>query len=171
MVPQIVLADIIVTRDKTRYSGKVIKILKNDFAVKLDDGTVIILKKSSVKEIIRNNMVLDLDDQMRYMVEKKRPFLPFLILSAATGIYAGRKFKDYSDHKKEADAIAADAGMGGEYQNLSDQSKRDMAIGIVSAMFSVGSFYIAVKPVEMRTPMGRINFGATSRGVSLALRF
>ena len=171
MIPQLLSADIIVTRDNNRYSGKVIKILKNDFAVKLDDGTVIIIPKKKVTQIIRNNIILDLDQGIRYFVEKRRPFLPFLILSAATGIYGFKKFKDYKDHKDQADALAAQAGLGDEYQNLNDQSKRDLAYGIVSTMFSIGSFYIALRPLEVKVPMGKINLSMQNRSVSLALHF
>jgi len=171
LIPQLLRADIIVTKDKNRYSGKVVKILPKDFAVKLDDGTVIIIPKNKVSQIIRNNIILDLDQGIRYFVEVRRPFLPFLILGTATGIYAFKKFKDYKDNKEQADQLAEQAGMEEGYQNLNDQSKRDLAYGIVSAIFSVGSYYIALKPMEVRVPMGKINLSANPRGVSLALHF
>ena len=171
MIPQLLKADIIVTKDNNRYTGKVVKILPKDFAVKLNDGTVIIIPKNKVSQIIRNNIVLDLDQGIRYFVEKRRPFLPFLILGTATGIYSFKKFKDYKDHKKQADDLAAQAGMQEGYQNLNDQSKRDLAYGIVSAIFSVGSYYISLKPMEVKVPMGKINLSASPRGINLALHF
>ena len=167
MVPSVFATDIIVTKAKKKYHGKVIKITDNGgYVVRVTDGTVIVLPKTSISKIIRDNTILDFEAGMRYYLEVRRPFLPFAVLGVATGIYSINKFQDYSEHKKLADEQEDEADA-----DWLQESKKDLAWGIVSGLFCIGSFFIALRPLEVKVPMGRINLSTTSKGVILAFHF
>lgn len=170
LTSQILRADIILTKRGRKYNGKVIRITEKAFVVRTVEGTVIGVPKADITKILRGNQVLDFEQGVRYHLEVRRPFLPFIVLSIATGAYAIKRYQDYKDHKDQAEAeLLKDAGS--EYTNLNDQSKKDLAWCIISGLFSLGSLYVALRPMEVRVPMGRINLGMTSRGVTLALHF
>jgi hypothetical protein len=171
-VPYLFGADTIVTKQNKKYHGKVIKITEQGFVIRTVDGTVIVLPKTSVTKIVRDDLVLDLEKGERYRVESKRPFLPFVILGVATGAYAVREFQNYQDHSRRAqDKLDELDSSDPDYTYLLDQSKRSLAYSIVSGLFCIGSFYVALRPLEVRVPLGRINLGATPQGVTLALHF
>jgi hypothetical protein len=79
-------------------------------------------------------------------------------------------YQDYRDHHKQAEAIKLQ-NAGPEYTNLEDQSKNDLAWSIVSGLFSIGSFYIASRPLEVKIPVGTISVSTTSKGFNIALNF
>ena len=171
-IPYLFGSDIIVTKQNKKYRGKVIKITDKGFVIRTDEGTVIVLPKTSVTKIYRDNMVLDLEEGQRYRIETKRPFLPFVILGVATGAYAVHEFQNYQDHARRAqDKLEELDSTDPDYTYLHDKSKKSLAYSIVSGLFCVGSFYVALKPIEVKIPLGRINLGATPQGIQLALHF
>ena len=107
-VSQLIGSDTIVTKQNKKYHGKVIKITEKGFVIRTLDGTVIVLPKTSVEKIYRDNLVLDLVSGERYRLETKRPFLPFLVLGMATGIYAVHEFQNYQDHARRAKDKSSD---------------------------------------------------------------
>jgi len=169
MIPSL-SADIIITKQNKKYHGKVIRVTEKGFVVRTTDGSVIVLPKNHVSKIFRGNKVLDLEKKMSYYVEIRRPYLPFAVLGIATGVYAVKKFQDYKDHKEQADRIKKKEGAS-DHQYLADESKKDLAWCIVSGLFSVGSFYVALRPMEVKVPIGRINLSARSGRITLALHF
>ena len=58
-------------------------------------------------------------------------------------------------------------------QNLKDQSKNDMAWCVVSGLLSLGSLYVALRPMEVKIPIARIKLSAvpTPQGITLAFHF
>ncbi len=109
---------------------------------------------------------------MSYYLEVRRPFLPFVVLGIATGAYALGKYREYQDKKTQAEQAIDDLpGQGQDYTYLDDQSKKALAWSIVSGLFSVGSFYVALRPLEVKVPIGKINLSTTSSGISIALHF
>lgn len=170
-IPQVLGADLIVTKQNARYRGKVIKITDKGFVVKTVEGTVIVLPKDQIYKIYREDKtILDFVEGTRYYIQVKRPFLPFVFLGIAAGAYAVNKFQDYQLHHRQAEDEKIQ-NAGPDYQNLNDQSKRDLAWCIVSGLFSAGSFYVAFRPMEVKVPLGRINVSTTSNGVTVALHF
>ena len=169
MIPSL-HADIIITKQNKKYHGKVIRVTEKGFVIRTTDGSVIVLPKNYVSKIFRGNKVLDLEKKMSYYVEIRRPYLPFAVLGIATGVYAIRRFQDYKDHKDQADFALQEADAA-DHQYLADESKKDLAWCIVSGIFSVGSFYVALRPMEVRVPIGRINLSASSDRITLALHF
>ena len=109
------------------------------------------------------------DGDQKYQLGVRRPFLPFAVLGVVTGAYAVKSFGDYkAERDRVKNATPADL------QNIDDKSKTFLAYSVVSALFSVGSFYIAFKPMEVRIPLERIeriSFNATSSGISVAFHF
>ena len=169
---QLLGSDTIVTKQNKKYQGKVIKVTEKGFVVRTLDGTVVVLPKASVSKIHRGNIVLDLIKGERYRIETKRPFLPFIVLGVATGIYAVHEFQNFQDHARLAkDKLFNVDSNDPTYTYLHDKSKKSLAYSIISGLFSVGSFYISLKPLEVKVPLGRINLGATPQSVTLALHF
>ena len=97
-------ADKITTKQKGKFQGKIIKVTKKGFVLQRGDRSLILIPKQDVAEIVRGNTLLDFENGMRYHIEKKRPFLPFIVLSLATGVYAVDKFQSYQDKKKQSEA-------------------------------------------------------------------
>ena len=166
LVGQAFSADVILTKQGRKYHGKVIRMTEKGFVVRTVEGSVIVIPKQNVTKIYRDNKVLDFEEGMSYYLEVRRPFLPFVALSVVSGIYAVGRINDYKEKQNEADQLEAEARA--DYLKKSNQ---DLAMGIVAGLFSVGSFIIAIRPMEVRVPIGRINLSATSRGVTLALHF
>jgi len=163
-------ADIIVTKQNKKYNGKVIRVTEKGFVVRTIEGSVIVLPKNYVSKIFRGNKVLDLEKKISYYVEVRRPYLPFAVLGIATGVYAIQKYQDYRDHKEKADQALKEADAT-DHQYLADKSKKDLSWCIISGLFSVGSFYVALRPMEVKVPIGRINLSARSNKITLALHF
>jgi hypothetical protein len=167
MVPSLFGTDAVITKDRRKFQGTVVKITEKGFVLRTTEGTMIVIPKDRVSKITRGNKVLDFDAGISYYLEQKRPFLPFIILSVASGAYAVKKFDDYKTHRDEANAD----NLGSEYTNLEDQSKKDMAWGIVSSLFCAGSVYVAFKPIEIKVPIGKIKLSMAPSGASLSLQF
>lgn len=163
---QAIAADVILTKQGRRYHGKVIRVTEKGFVVRTVEGSVIVIPKQNVTKIYRDNKVLDFEEGMSYYLEVRRPFLPFVALSVVSGIYGVGKINDYNEKQKQADQLEAEARA-----DYLKKSKQDLAMGIVAGLFSVGSFIIAIRPMEVRVPIGRINLSATQKGVTLALHF
>lgn len=172
-VSQVFGTDIIVTKNNRKYNGRVIKITDQGFVVRTVEGGVFILPKENISKIFRENKeVLDFEEGTRYYLEVRRPFLPFVVLGVATGVYAVNKYQEYQDKRRLADdALAGIGEEGQDYTYLNDQSKKALAWCIVSGLFSAGSFYVAIRPMEVKIPIGRIKLSTTPGGVSLALHF
>jgi hypothetical protein len=158
--------DVIILKNGHEYRGQITKIVDNKFVVKTIEGNVIGIPKANVAKIIRDNKVLDFMAGESYYLETKRPFLPFIVLGVATGAYSVKKLQDYQDHRKESQ----DQTLTG-YQNMKDQSNKDLAECIVSGLFCAGSVYVAFKPIEVKVPIGKINISAVPNGVMLSLHF
>ncbi|HEX9935219.1 MAG TPA: hypothetical protein VGB38_08490 [bacterium] len=161
-------ADLIILKNGQEYRGQVTKIVDNKtFVIKTTEGNVIGIPKANIAKIIRDNKVLDFIAGESYYLEKKRPFLPFIVLSAATGAYSVKKFQDSQEHRKQAN----DAKLGEDVQNMKDQSNKDIAEGVVSGLFCLGSLYVAFKPIEVKVPIGRLSISTVPNGVMLSLKF
>ena len=167
MVPGLFGTDVVITKEKRKFQGTVVKITEKGFVLRTMEGTMIVIPKDRVSKITRGNKILDFDAGISYYLEQKRPFLPFIVLSVASGYYAVIKFNDY---KKNRDLANAD-NLGPEYINLDDQSKKDMAWGIVSTLFCAGSVYVAFKPIEIKVPIGKIKVTLEPSGPVLSLHF
>jgi len=164
-------ADVIVLKTGVRIEGKVIKRTRDKWAFRRVDGSLTILETKQIAEYIQGNKIYDIQKKVYFVVEKRRPYLPFLILSAGTGYYAVKKFQDYKVSKKKAADDKIEAELSPDYTNIKDNSGKDLAYGIVSGIFCVGSFYFALKPVEVKTAMGSFRLTMTPARVNLALSF
>lgn len=163
----VIASDIIVTKKGARVEGKIVDRRQNKYVLKRADGSLTIFDAADISMIIRDNHILDFEKKVHFLIEKRRPYLPFLVLTAATGYYSVKKFQDYAKHRDEADAESP----GTDYQNLKDESKKDLAYGIVSGLFCIGSFYVALKPVEVKTVIGTFQLSATPSTINLAVHF
>jgi hypothetical protein len=159
--------DTIITKQNRKYQGKVVKNTEKGFVIQTLDGSMVVLAKSGIAKIYRDNKLLDFETGMSYYVEVKRPFLPLGILGIGSGIYAVNRFQAYQDNRREA-AKYDTLSLGAEYLG---QSKKNLALGIVSTIVSLGSFYIALRPLEMKVPIGKIRMSAVPGGLQLALDF
>jgi len=164
--------DTIVTRQNKKYYGVVIDRKGGHFVIRITDGSIVEIPEENVSKITRDNVVYDLEAGLKYYLEVKRPFLPFVVLGVAAGAYAVKRFNDYADLHREAEEELAQGGAVGAVINTRDQ-KQAIAEGIVSTLFSVGSFYIAVRPMKVKVGMGTIELSmqAPRPGVMLSLRF
>ena len=99
---------------------------------------------------------------MSYYIEVKRPFLPLAILGIGAGIYAVKEFQDYQENQRKTNETGV--------QDLSS-SKNALALGIASTLISLGSFYIALRPLEIKVPIGKIKMSVMPGGVRLAMNF
>jgi hypothetical protein len=167
---QVFGTDLIETKKKRVYKGKIVKIVDDKVVIKTEEGSMIGISKSSLSKVTRGKEVFDFQKGERYYLEIRRPFLPFTVLSAACGVYSVLKFQDYkrNHNKYEKEKKDADAK---DTTNLKDQSKKDLSTGIILAVCSVGTFIMAIKPMEVKVPIGKIKISMTSTGVGLALNF
>jgi hypothetical protein len=154
--------DTIITKQNKKYQGKVVKNTAKGFVIQTTDGSMIILPKQDVTQIYRDNKLLDFEAGMSYYIDVKHPFLPLGILGIGAGIYAVNRFQAYQENQRETSAT-------GE-QNLSS-SKTALALGIASTIVSLGSFYVALRPLEMKVPIGKIKMSVMPGSVRLALNF
>jgi hypothetical protein len=166
--------DILETRKGVKYRGKILKIQDTKegkaIVIKTDEGGTVAVFQKEVARIYRDNQVLDFMTGERYYLEVRRPYLPFAILGIATGAYAVNQFQEYNRLHDKAERERKEADVTSDTINTSDQ-KTAMALGIVSGIVSVGSFYVAVRPMEIKVPMGKINLSGTPQGIRLALHF
>jgi len=174
LVPRIFSLDILETRKGVKYRGKIVKIQPTKegkaFVMKTEQGGTVAIFQKDVARINRDNQVLDFITGERYYMEVRRPYLPFAVLSIATGAYAVNRFQEYSRLHDKAERQRDSAGVDSETINTNDQ-KNAMAAGIVSSIISVGSLYIALRPLEIKVPIGKINISGTMNGVRLAFQF
>jgi hypothetical protein len=170
LISQAFGSDRIITKKNKKYNGKVIKIVEKGFVVKTVEGSVIVIPKTNISLIYTGNKILDFNKKMSYYLEVRHPYLPFAILGIATGAYSVKKFGDYSKMRKQIKKENENAEIDSETNNTNDD-KNALAVGIVSALFSVGSFYIALRPMEVKVPIGRLNLSASPCGMTLALHF
>ena len=161
-------ADIIVTKKNHRYEGQVLKTTTGGLVVRTVEGSVVVIPVKDISKIYRGNKIIDFEERMSYYLEVRRPFLPFIVLSIATGYYAVEKYNSYRDYKRLTDANTPEEDM----QNL-DASKNDMAWSVVSGLLSLGSLYVALRPMEVKIPIARIKMSATPtpKGVTLSFHF
>ena len=168
LVPQLFALDVIETRNHQKYYGKVVGRKGNGFLLRTREGSVVVIPNSNILSIKQGNNVYDFESGMKYHVETKRPFLPLAVLGAASGYYAVKKFQDYDKHNKEKQE--AEKGQGGvTYSGV--QPSSDMAKGIVSSLLCVGSFYVALRPMEVKVPLGKIKISAAPNQIQVALHF
>ncbi len=163
---QSVFGDTIVTTDKKKYEGKIVKRSEKSYVVRTTDNQMVIVPRNNLWRIYQGEDVIDFKEKMRYKVKVGRPYMPLSILGVAAGIYSVTEFNRYSKNKKKYEAQ--------EEENQADylgKSNQALATGIASAIISVGSFYIALKPVEMKIPVGRIQVSAASNQVQVSLHF
>ncbi len=168
-------SDLIVTKKGKKIRGTVTEISqKGNFAIRTDEGPIVVIAKKDISKIYRpDKTILDFEEGTRYILEKKHPFLPFVVLGLASGGYGISKYQDYRDNKERARKELEELDEGSDYTNLNDQSKKDLAWCVVSGLFSVGSFAMAFKPLEFKIYKGRINISATTtrQGFLVALYF
>jgi hypothetical protein len=170
LIPQLLRSDVIVTKQNQKYNGKVIKITDKGFVVRLTGGDAIVIPKDKISKIYRGKELLDLEMGMRYRITVNRPFLPFAILGAASGGYAVKRFRDYQKAHENAENEIAQQNMDSETQNTNDE-KKILAESILWGILSVGSFYVALKPVEVKVPIGRLNLSVAPNKIQFALHF
>jgi hypothetical protein len=173
-VSQTFAQDVITKKDGVVIHGRVVKRANNAFAVRTNEGNLVVIKEADVASIQRGKLLMDFERQLRFRVEKRRPFLPFLIITGVSAAYGVQKYKDYEKHRDEADEQKAIFGEDNEeYINLNDKSKRDMAMTVISGVVSLGTAYIALRPIEVKTPLGPLNLsmGVKANQVQLAIHF
>ena len=169
LLPQLVRSDVIVTKQNQKYNGKVIKMTEKGFVVRLTTGDAIVLSRDKVAKIYRGNELIDLEMGMRYRITVNRPFLPFAILGFASGGYAVKRFRDYQKTHDSAEQELVDEGLS-DTSNTKDE-KKILAESILWGIVSVGSFYVALKPVEVKVPIGRLNVSVAPNKIQFALHF
>ena len=163
-------ADVIETKTNRKYNGKIIKIVDDKIVIKTEEGNMVGIPKSSLARITRGKEVFDFVSGERYYLEVRRPFLPFMVVSVACGAYSVVKYQDYQRsharfEKQKQEADAADA------TNLQDTSKKDLSTSVILAVCSAGTFIMALKPMEVKVPIGKIKIGMTPNGVRLSMNF
>jgi hypothetical protein len=167
-------ADIIETKSKKKYNGKIVKTVDDKVVIKTDEGNVIGIPKASLARVRRGKEVFDFVTGERYYLEVRRPFLPFLVLSAASGAYSVVKFQDFRKGRDAAEKYKKEHA-GEDYQYLDDKYKKDRAWGYVLAVCSAGTFIMAIQPMEVKVPIGKIKVSLSPAmspsGIGLAMRF
>ena len=170
VVSQLYGQDTIVTRNKKKFQGRVVERSTDGLVVQTTDGTRIVIPTDNILRIIRGNTVYDFEESYKYYLEVRRPFLPFIVLGIASGVYGIQKYQDYANNRRKADEAQEGGGVPSDYQYLK-ASRQDLAWCIVAGLFCAGSFYVAFKPMEVKVPIGPINVGFHPRGVTLAISF
>jgi hypothetical protein len=162
--------DTLVTLQGKKYHGTVIDRRGGNWVIRTEDGSVVEIPESITAKIIRGNIVYDIQLGQKYYLEVRRPFLPFIVLGVAAGAYGYKRFNDYADLHKSAEAELQDQGQ--DVTNTKDQ-KTALAEGIASLLVCAGSFYIALRPLKVKVDMGTIELSlqAPRPGVMLSLKF
>lgn len=158
-------ADLIVTKDKRAYRGQVVKVVNQKYAIRLTDGSLIALHQDQISKIYRGNNLLDFDEGMRYVIQKKYPYMPFGVLSIASGAYSVNRYQEY---KRRKDRFKSEDT--GE-QNLQDNSGNALAECVIFGVVAAGALYVAFRPMEVKVPIGKINLSAVPGQVRLSLNF
>jgi len=159
--------DIIITKQNKKYKGEVVKLTDKGFILRLLDGTIIVVPKSDISQIHRGKMIIDLEKKMRYYKEVHHPFLPLLVLGISSGAYSIKKFGDYQDERERVNNETPDI----VEKNTSDRSFEHLALCIGSGLLSLGSIYIAFRPMEVTIPIGPIKMSANYSYKSVMLSF
>ncbi|HDQ45580.1 MAG TPA: hypothetical protein ENN17_08810 [bacterium] len=157
--------DRIVTKARQEYRGRVVRVVKENYVIRLTNGSLIALPQSQISRIYRGNRLLDFEEGMSYIIQKKYPYLPFGVLTIASGAYAVNRYQEYERRKerfKEADT--------GE-QDLRDNSGNALAESVIFGVVSLGALYVAFRPLEIKVPVGKINLSAVPGQVRLSLNF
>lgn len=162
-------ADTIITKQNNKYVGSIVNRTEDGFGLRRSDGSMLVVPTEDISKIVRGNIEYNLIEGMKYRLEVRRPFLPFVVLGVVTGAYAVKSYGDYQNERERVKALTPT-----DLQNTDDKSKTYLAYTVVSALFSAGSFYISFKTMEVRIPLERIeriSFNATSSGISVAFHF
>lgn len=174
MASRIFALDILETRKGAKYRGKIVKVQNTKegkaFVMKTEQGSTIAIFQKNVARIYRGNQVIDLVTGERYYLQVRRPYLPFAVLGIASGAYAVNRFQEYNRLHDKAEKERREAGVDDDTINTKDQ-KNAMAAGIVSSIVCVGSIYIAIRPMEIKVPIGKVKVSGTLNGVNVALHF
>lgn len=165
---QICLADIIETKNNKIYKGKIIKTSEKGLAIRTEEGNTVVIPKNQLARIQRDKKVYDFLNGEIYYLEKRRPFLPFSVFSVSLGAYSVTKFQDYQKNRKKAEEPTREDP---EVQNLKDQSGKDLAMSIGFGICSVATLILALKPIEVKVPVGKISMQVTPTQIGLALSF
>lgn len=164
---QFAAADVIETKNGKTYNGAIVKTVDGKVVIRTDEGNMIGIPRTSLARVRRGKEVFDFETGERYYYEVRRPFLPFTVLSVACGAYSVIQFQEYSKLKKKYNDQKEDP----DVQNLRDNSGQHLTAGIVLAVCGAGSFIMAIKPMEVKVPVGKIKVGMSPTGVRLALNF
>jgi hypothetical protein len=164
---QIAAADVIETKNGRTYNGAIVKTVDGKVVIRTDEGSMIGIPRASLARVRRGKEVFDFVTGERYYFEVRRPFLPFTVLSVACGAYSVIQFQEYNKEKARIEKLERE----NEATSLDDKSGQHMTAGVVLAVCSVGSFIMAVKPMEVKVPVGKIKIGMSPTGVRLALNF
>jgi hypothetical protein len=169
---QICGADLIETKNDKKYQGKIVKTVDGKVVIKTTEGNMIGIPRSNLSKITRGKEVFDFVNGERYYLEIRRPFLPFSVVSVAMGAYSVIKFQDYQKKHADYEKHKNDDGAQGAI-NLTDTSKKDLGTGLVLAVCSVGTFIMAMRPMEVKVPIGKISLSMNTNGagVGLAVNF
>ncbi len=164
---QFAAADVIKTKNGRTYNGTIVKTVDGKVVIRTDEGNMIGIPRTSLASVRRGKEVFDFETGERYYYEVRRPFLPFTVLSVACGAYSVIQFQEYKKEKDRIEKLERE----NEATSLSDKSGQHMTAGIVLAVCSAGSFIMAIKPMEVKVPVGKIKVGMSPTGVRLALSF
>jgi hypothetical protein len=165
---QIAAADVIETKNGRTYNGAIVKTVDGKVVIRTDEGSMIGIPRTSLARVRRGKEVFDFVTGERYYYEVRRPFLPFTVLSVACGAYSVIQLQEYQKEKKRYNDEKKEQP---DVQNLNDKSGQHMTAGIVLGVCSAGSFIMAIKPMEVKVPVGKIKIGMSPTGVRLALNF
>jgi len=167
---QLTAADVIETKTNRKYNGKIVKIVEDKIVIKTDEGNMVGIPRSSLARITRGKEIFDFVSGERYYLEVRRPFLPFMVVSVACGAYSVVKYQEYQQNhaRYEKEKQAAHAT---DTTNLSDNSKKDLSTSVILAVCSAGTFIMALKPMEVKVPIGKIKLGMAPNGMRLSLNF
>lgn len=164
---QFAAADVIETKNGRTYNGAIVKTVDGKVVIRTDEGNMIGIPRTSLARVRRGKEVFDFETGERYYYEVRRPFLPFTVLSVACGAYSVIQFQEYNKEKDRIRKLEQE----NEATSLDDKSGQHMTAGIVLAVCGAGSFIMAIKPMEVKVPVGKIKIGMSPTGVRLALNF
>ena len=162
--------DTLVTTQGRKYHGVVIARRSGNWVIRTSDGSVVEIPEAITAMIIRDKIVYDIANGQKYYLDVKRPFMPFMILGVAAGAYGYKRFADYDKLHRAAEEQRQ--SFPDEVINTNDQ-KTALAEGIVSMLVCAGSFYIALRPLKVKVPMGTIELSlqAPRPGIMVSMRF
>lgn len=172
LMAQPIMADVIITNQNRKFEGEVLKRVKSKLVVRTKEGSAIMIPVEHISKIYRGNKVIDFQTKESYYIEKRRPFLPFMVLGAVSAAYSVNRFQEYnrlhSAANAELDQLGANPG-----ERTSNDTTKPMAMGIVAGLFSAGCFYVAMRPMELKIPIGKLKVGMDpqANGVQVALDF